>query len=96
MNCIHAEQRAIADAARSGISTDHTSMYVNLRPCMQCLAIAKAAGVCEVFYGANWTNPDDVEAVYRTLSAEFDVFNRIDAEPEQQIMETVDDPSGIA
>jgi deoxycytidylate deaminase len=43
--CIHAEQRAIADAARRGVSTDNSVLYVNLRPCLQCLAIAKAAGI---------------------------------------------------
>src|SRR5690349_6880682 len=35
--CIHAEQRAIAEAARRGIGTDDSVLYVNLRPCLQCL-----------------------------------------------------------
>jgi dCMP deaminase len=75
--CIHAEQRAIASAARRGINTDDSVMYVNLRPCLQCLAIAKAAGVRQIYFGETWTYPDEVEGVYRTLSAEFDSFSQI-------------------
>jgi dCMP deaminase len=40
--CIHAEQRAVADAARRGVSTMDSTLYVNLRPCLQCLAIARS------------------------------------------------------
>jgi dCMP deaminase len=75
--CIHAEQRAIADAARRGVSTDDSIIYVNLRPCLQCLAIAKAAGVRRIYFGENWSYPDEIEAVYRTLSAEFESFSQI-------------------
>jgi dCMP deaminase len=76
--CIHAEQRAIADAARRGVSTKDSILYVNLRPCLQCLAIAKAAGVREIFYsGEDWSYPTEIERVYRTLSDQFDSFRRI-------------------
>lgn len=76
--CIHAEQRAIADAARRGVSTKDSILYVNLRPCLQCLAIARASGVREIFYaGENWTYSDEIEKVYRTLSAQLDSFVRI-------------------
>ena len=43
--CIHAEQSAIANAARQGVSTKDSVMFVNLRPCLECLAIAIASGV---------------------------------------------------
>ena len=39
--CIHAEQRAIADAAARGVTTRDSVLYVNLRPCLQCLAISR-------------------------------------------------------
>ncbi|SRR6266478_1917416 len=75
--CIHAEQRAIADAARRGISTDHSVLYVNLRPCLQCLVIAKASGVREIFYsGDEWTYPDEIEQIYHALCEQFDSFTR--------------------
>jgi len=76
--CIHAEQSAIADAARRGVSTKDSIMYVNLRPCLQCLAIAMASGVREIFYaGKDWNYPDEIEKVYRTLSDQFDSFSRV-------------------
>lgn len=77
--CIHAEQRAIADAAKNGISTSGSTMYVTLRPCLQCLAICRAAGVREIFYsGEEWEYPAAVEKIYHVLSDQFDVFNRFD------------------
>jgi dCMP deaminase len=75
--CIHAEQHAIADAARRGVSTDGCTMYVNLRPCMQCLAIAKASGVRRIFFhGEDWKYPEEIEAVYQRLALEFNAFGR--------------------
>jgi dCMP deaminase len=75
--CIHAEQSAIADAAMRGVSTRDSTLYVNLRPCLQCLAISRAAGVREIFYGEDWSYGDEIERVYRTLSDEFDSFSRL-------------------
>jgi len=81
--CIHAEQSAIADAARRGVTTKDSVLYVNLRPCLQCLTISRAAGVRDIFYGEDWTYSDEIEKVYRTLSSEFDSFNRVVEEPVQ-------------
>jgi len=50
---------------------------VNLRPCLQCLAIAKASGVREIFYGEDWKYSDEIERVYCTLSDRFDSFTRV-------------------
>jgi dCMP deaminase len=75
--CIHAEQHAIADAARRGVSTQDSTLYVNLRPCLQCMAIAKASGVREIFYSEDWTVPAKIERAYRILSDQFDSFVRI-------------------
>jgi dCMP deaminase len=72
--CIHAEQHAIADAAKRGVSTIDSILYVNLRPCLQCLAIAKASGVRKIFYGEGWTYSDEIERVYLALSNQFDSF----------------------
>jgi dCMP deaminase len=87
--CIHAEQRAIADAARRGASTADTVLYVNLRPCLQCLAIAKASGVREIFYGEEWTLPENVEKVYHALSDEFDSFGHVADFEGSEVTETM-------
>ena len=76
--CIHAEQSEIADAARRGVSTRDSILYVNLRPCLQCLAIAMASGVREIFYtGEDWNYSDEIEKVYHMLCDQFDSFSRI-------------------
>jgi dCMP deaminase len=82
--CIHAEQRAIADAAKRGVRTRDSILYVNLRPCLQCLAIAKAAGVREILYwGEDWSYSAEIEAAYRKLSGQFDSFMRIEEKQAQ-------------
>jgi dCMP deaminase len=84
--CIHAEQHAIADAARLGVSTEDSTMYVNLRPCMQCLAIAKAAGVRRVFFhGADWKYPDETEAAYSALASQFEAFGCVDVKEQAEL-----------
>lgn len=76
--CIHAEQHAIADAAKRGVSTAACTMYVNLRPCMQCLAISLASGVREIFFdGEDWKYQEEIESVYQRLAGQFDTFGRI-------------------
>lgn len=79
--CIHAEQHAIADAARRGLTTEGCTMYVTLRPCLQCLAIARASGILRIlFHGEDWKYPEEIEAVYEKLANQFDTFGRIDEE----------------
>lgn len=75
--CIHAEQHAIADAARRGVSIEGSTMYVNLRPCLQCLAVARASGVRRIFFhGEDWKYPENLEAVYKQLTEQFEDFGR--------------------
>jgi len=49
-NEIHAEQNAIAFAARNGISTKDTSIYVSISPCVTCAKLIISAGVKFVYY----------------------------------------------
>ena len=47
---IHAEQNAIAYAARNGIKTNGTILYISLSPCLNCAKLICAAGIKKVFY----------------------------------------------
>lgn len=47
---IHAELNAILKAAKEGVSTIGSTMYLTLSPCLQCSAMMKAAGVKRVVY----------------------------------------------
>ncbi len=72
--CIHAEQMAIGDAAARGVVTKGSSLYVNLRPCLQCLAVMRTAGISEVFYDEDWVYADPFERIYQQLASEFHYF----------------------
>jgi tRNA(Arg) A34 adenosine deaminase TadA len=52
-------------------------LYVNLRPCLQCLAIARAAGVRGIVFDEDWACPEELEHAYRALAAEFALFEPV-------------------
>lgn len=53
---VHAEQNAIADAARRGSSVEGCIAYVTHFPCINCAKIMAAAGIAEVKYREDYQN----------------------------------------
>jgi dCMP deaminase len=53
---VHAEQNAIADAARRGSSVEGCIAYVTHYPCINCAKILAAAGIAEVKYHEDYQN----------------------------------------
>jgi dCMP deaminase len=53
---VHAEQNAVADAARRGSSVEGCVAYVTHYPCIHCAKILAAAGISEVKYRADYRN----------------------------------------
>src|SRR4249920_3371527 len=53
---VHAEQNAIADAARRGSSVDGCTVYVTHFPCINCAKIMAAAGIAEIIYHEDYLN----------------------------------------
>ena len=47
---LHAEQNCIAFAAKYGITTEKTEMYVSVAPCVNCAKLIIAAGIKTVYY----------------------------------------------
>ncbi len=58
---VHAEQNAIADAARRGSSVEGCTAYVTHFPCINCAKILAAAGIAEVRYREDYRNDPLVE-----------------------------------
>lgn len=58
---VHAEQNAIADAARRGSSLEGGIAYVSHFPCINCAKIMAAAGIAEVRYRIDYKNDPLVE-----------------------------------
>jgi len=53
---VHAEQNAITDAARRGISVAGAFAYVTHYPCVNCAKMLIASGIAEVKYHADYQN----------------------------------------
>lgn len=53
---VHAEQNAVADAARRGSSVDGCAAYVTHYPCINCAKILAAAGIAEIRYRTDYLN----------------------------------------
>jgi dCMP deaminase len=53
---VHAEQNAIADAARRGSSLDGCIAYVTHYPCINCAKILASAGISEIRYHRDYNN----------------------------------------
>lgn len=47
---VHAEANAIAQAAKHGVETDGSKIYVTLEPCLSCLKLIISAGIKEISY----------------------------------------------
>ncbi len=50
INTVHAEQNAIADAAKRGVSIDKSTIYVTHYPCINCAKMIIASGIRCVKY----------------------------------------------
>lgn len=55
---LHAEQNAIIQASKLGISTDGATMYITLQPCVICAKMMINAGIQKIVYKG--TYPDDL------------------------------------
>ncbi len=53
---VHAEQNAIADAARRGVSVQGATAYISHFPCVNCAKILAAAGVRRVKHHFDYDN----------------------------------------
>ena len=53
---VHAEQNAIADAARRGISLQGSTAYITHFPCINCAKIMAAAGIRSIKYHRDYRN----------------------------------------
>jgi dCMP deaminase len=53
---VHAEQNAIADAARRGSAVEGCVAYVTHFPCINCAKILAASGIAEIRYHRDYMN----------------------------------------
>ncbi|MGJ8640356.1 MAG: deoxycytidylate deaminase [Opitutaceae bacterium] len=58
---VHAEQNAVSDAARRGVSLDGATVYITHFPCINCAKILAAAGVSCIKYHRDYKNDELVK-----------------------------------
>ncbi len=63
--CVHAEANTLLSAARAGVRTDASTMYVTHTPCFTCLKEAIQAGVERVVYLEEWVQDRDESMVHQ-------------------------------
>lgn len=56
---VHAEANAIGWAARYGISTEGTTLYTTISPCLSCAKLIIAAGIKNVIYKYEYDRVED-------------------------------------
>jgi dCMP deaminase len=62
---VHAEQNAIADAARRGSSVDGCTAYVTHYPCINCAKILAASGISVIKYHDDYANDPLVDPILK-------------------------------
>ncbi len=65
---VHAEQNAIADCAKRGVSCDNSTAYITHYPCVNCIKILCAAGIKDVKYIENYHNDEVVKTLANSVN----------------------------
>ena len=65
---VHAEQNAIADCAKRGVSCKDCIAYITHYPCIICCRILLAAGIREIKYLEDYKNDELVEVFIKQLN----------------------------
>ena len=64
-NATHAEANAIAFAARQGISTEGSELFVTVSPCDVCARLVIAAGIGAVYYAEAYRKDDGCQILQK-------------------------------
>jgi len=67
-NTIHAEQNAIADAARRGVSIENSTIYATHKPCINCTKFIISAGIINIKYLEDYRNDELVDQLLNVSS----------------------------
>tara|TARA_Y100001970_G_C14069342_1_gene768500 strand:- start:365 stop:781 length:417 start_codon:yes stop_codon:yes gene_type:complete len=56
ISTIHAEQNAVIDCAKRGVSCNNSTAYITHFPCINCIKMLVQAGVKEIYYINDYKN----------------------------------------
>ena len=67
---IHAEQNAITDCAKRGVSSKDCDAYITHYPCVNCMKILCASGIKNIYYLDDYKNDPLVDYFYNVSEVE--------------------------
>jgi len=67
---IHAEQNALIDCAKRGVSTNNCIAYITHYPCINCAKLLLAAGIKKIYYINDYKNSQYVQELCNLMSIE--------------------------
>lgn len=70
---VHAEQNAISDCAKRGVSCEGCTVYITHYPCIICCRILLAAGIKQIKYINDYHNDDLVKHFTGTMEVEVQI-----------------------
>jgi len=71
---IHAEQNAIAQAAKFGISVDGATIYLNMEPCFSCAKLLISAGIKRVVCQKKYHAGEMTREILKKAGVKLEVF----------------------
>lgn len=71
----HAEQNAIAQAARAGVSTDGATLYCKMSPCYVCAKMIINSGIKRVVAKMDYHGADRSKEIFKEAGVEFILLN---------------------
>ncbi len=75
MRTIHAEQNAICQAARRGVSIEGATVYCKLAPCRTCAMLLIASGIKRVVAEYKYHAGSEAEEMLRQAEVQIDYLN---------------------
>lgn len=67
---VHAEQNAITDCAKRGVSCHQADAYITHYPCVNCMKILCASGIQNIYYINDYKNNELVDYFWKQSKVE--------------------------
>jgi len=73
---VHAEQNAIIQAAKNGVSINNAIMYVTLFPCYTCAKIIINAGIKEIYVLKDYHSSQKSKEIFKKINIKFKIYEK--------------------
>lgn len=74
MRTVHAEQNAICQAAKLGISIDNSTLYCRMTPCRTCAMLIINCGIKRVVCEKKYHDCEETEKLFREAGIQLEYF----------------------